>query len=331
MHSMLKKITALMMLTVMLSGTFSMPLEAAKGKAGWVAGDYGTKYYYNSKGKWVKDKTVYGKNGDYYQTNSVYGVGLSLQELSKLKTKVKAITKKIIKPKMNDYQKVTAINDYIVKTVSYAPHWSYKKANTAYGALINKTAQCSGYARAFKALCDYSKIPCYYIHADDADHQWNVVKVGGKWYHMDTQGNDLSRGKILFLAKSGAAKSGKKTKHPTVSSSSYITGHREIAEASLEKAYKKVAAKYKGEFIYQKTPVPETYMGLRMDATCSISAMYDDGTITEYLMDSLAYIQKDAKKYAASPIYLTFAHSYSKKNKTYTIQIELSYEKSKSS
>lgn len=34
-------------------------------------------------------------------------------------------------------------------------------------------------------------IPCYYVHAHEVaynpSHQWNIVQIGGKWYHVDTQ------------------------------------------------------------------------------------------------------------------------------------------------
>ena len=45
-----------------------------------------------------------------------------------------------------------------------------------------------------KALCDAMGIPCYYVHANaqsaNPSHQWNQVKVGGKWYIVDVQGDD---------------------------------------------------------------------------------------------------------------------------------------------
>ena len=42
-----------------------------------------------------------------------------------------------------------------------------------------------------KALCDGIGVPCYYVHANsrasNPSHQWNFVKVGGKWYVLDAQ------------------------------------------------------------------------------------------------------------------------------------------------
>ena len=92
---------------------------------------------------------------------------------------------------MNDVQKLDMLYSYLINTCTYAPTWEQNRANTAWGALIYREAQCSGYARGFKALCDAVDIPCYYVHATEAasnpSHQWNIVQIGGKWYHVDTQ------------------------------------------------------------------------------------------------------------------------------------------------
>ena len=57
--------------------------------------------------------------------------------------------------------------------------WQYDGANTAWGALVYGEAQCSGYARGMKALCDAIGVPCYYVHANkkalNPSHQWNQV------------------------------------------------------------------------------------------------------------------------------------------------------------
>ena len=85
---------------------------------------------------------------------------------------------------------------------------SYKgNANNAYGALIDGKAQCSGYARAFKALCDGAGIDCYYVYAASDDpinpnHQWCMVEYGGQWYHIDPQMIDdyirIVNGKLTY-------------------------------------------------------------------------------------------------------------------------------------
>ena len=123
--------------------------------------------------------------------NSIYGKALKQGELDQIAVKVHEIVTNYITTDMNDVQKLDMLYSYLTNTCSYAPDWSQNRANTAWGALIYREAQCSGYARAFKALCDAVDIPCYYVHANEASanpsHQWNIVQIGEKWYHVDTQ------------------------------------------------------------------------------------------------------------------------------------------------
>ena len=119
----------------------------------------------------------------------------------KVDKKAKAIIKKTITSDMSDAQKVKAVHDYIAFNCAYdydnllrgtIPAVSY----TAEGVLLKKKAVCQGYAEAFKLLMDMLGIPCKMVTgtADNgggyAGHAWNIVKVGGKWYHIDVTWDD---------------------------------------------------------------------------------------------------------------------------------------------
>ena len=68
---------------------------------------------------------------------------------------------------MSDYDRVLTAYNYLRSNCSYAyKGWQYNYANTAWGALVYGEAQCSGYARAMKALCDAIGVDCRYVHAD---------------------------------------------------------------------------------------------------------------------------------------------------------------------
>lgn len=66
---------------------------------------------------------------------------------------------------------------------------------TAYGALVNKMAVCSGYSRAFKVIMDKLDIPCVLVSGYGVskngyvNHEWNYVKLDGKYYAVDTTWN----------------------------------------------------------------------------------------------------------------------------------------------
>lgn len=138
-----------------------------------------------------------------YSLGSVYGPKLSQAELDEVADAVQTYMNSYDFSSMSEYDKVATAHDYLCNTCEFAPDWRYNRANTAWGALIYHEAQCSGYARAMKALCDAMGVGCYYVHADEnainPSHQWNEVCIDGNWYIIDVQGNDKSGFKAFYL------------------------------------------------------------------------------------------------------------------------------------
>ncbi len=68
----------------------------------------------------------------------------------------------------------------------------YESAFTAEGALINKLAVCEGYSEAFLLLCWTTGIDARIIEGtgNGGAHEWNVVKIDGKWYQIDVTFDD---------------------------------------------------------------------------------------------------------------------------------------------
>ena len=172
-------------------------------KFGWVK-IKGKRRFFSTNGTVGSALKVKNVRGNYKQ-GTVYGPGSSAKELKKVKSRVKKFLNKEVATNMTTYEKIKAAHDYLVKRCSYehSTNWAVTKANTAYGALVKKKAQCSGYARAFKALCDAMKVKCHYVHAtkssSNPSHQWNIVKIGKNWYHIDVQNNDSSGFYANFL------------------------------------------------------------------------------------------------------------------------------------
>lgn len=90
------------------------------------------------------------------------------------------------------YDKIRAVHDYLCNTVVYQE--TGEDSHSAYGALINKTAVCEGYALAFQKIMDTMGIPCFV--ATGNQHAWNVVQVDGQWYHIDVTNADQDWGII---------------------------------------------------------------------------------------------------------------------------------------
>jgi hypothetical protein len=66
-------------------------------------------------------------------------------------------------------------------------------ARTLYGVFINGEAQCQGYAKAYKYLCNKAGLECYLVNGYTATgeaHMWNLVRVNGNWYNADLTKGD---------------------------------------------------------------------------------------------------------------------------------------------
>lgn len=122
-------------------------------------------------------------------------------------SKASDIIGEIIKPGMSDYEKVLAVHDYIIKNSRYD---SFNADNDtvpaeeheAYGVLVDGSGVCDSYAKAVKLLLDKAGVQCMLVEGNKAgalvqspgttEHAWNIVKIDGEYYHIDTTWDDVS-------------------------------------------------------------------------------------------------------------------------------------------
>ncbi|EOV9526002.1 MULTISPECIES: transglutaminase domain-containing protein [Bacillus cereus group] len=113
----------------------------------------------------------------------------SKEQTQYVKAQAKAIVNTIIKAGMDEHEKVKAIHDYVVKHVSYDTSY---QAYTAYEALANRSAVCQGYTLLTYQLMQQAGIQTRFVtgKGNGQAHAWNLVKIEGKWYHLDTTFDD---------------------------------------------------------------------------------------------------------------------------------------------
>ncbi len=115
------------------------------------------------------------------------------------------IVKKLAKPGMSDFEKVVAVNRYIVENTSY--DFTFKSEGE-YDALTKGTAICQGYAYSTGLLLEKMGVENIVVFGfvgvdgrHEADryellnykgnlHAWNMVYLDGQYYHLDTTWND---------------------------------------------------------------------------------------------------------------------------------------------
>lgn len=105
---------------------------------------------------------------------------------------------------MSDYDKILTVHDWMIKNVHYEESYNmYPDSerwilHTAYGALVNGTAVCDGYAAAFNILMERFGVKCLLVDGvtansvNDEGHQWNIVYVEDKCYHIDVTWDDIN-------------------------------------------------------------------------------------------------------------------------------------------
>lgn len=106
--------------------------------------------------------------------------------------KVDQVLANIITPSMTTFQKVKAVNDYIVSNAKYGES-TKSSPHSAHALLIEGQAVCQGYALlTYKMLNQIGVDVQYVVGVVDGNvpHAWNLVKIDGKWYHLDTTWND---------------------------------------------------------------------------------------------------------------------------------------------
>ena len=95
-------------------------------------------------------------------------------------------------------------NDTMLATYTDALSDEQKILRSAYGAVIEGKTVCSGYALAFKALCDRLELPCWVMggYNNGAAHAWNMIDLDGNTYYTDCTFADTTYDEsYLFMSK----------------------------------------------------------------------------------------------------------------------------------
>lgn len=101
-----------------------------------------------------------------------------------------------MKDGMSEFEREKLVHDYIIGNCEYKgtakslnDGWEYF---CAYGPLVKGEAVCEGYAKSQQLLMNLCGIECTTIRGDSdgIGHMWNVIKIDGEWYHLDTTWDD---------------------------------------------------------------------------------------------------------------------------------------------
>ena len=138
-------------------------------------------------------------------SNQILTIGLEYSNLYKKNgkvdvSKIEKVKKKIhaailsgnryVKKNMTDVEKAMVLHDYLIRKVNYSNDGVETECLTEAGALLKNKANCQGYALAYKMLLKKAGIESICLSSEDMDHMWNLVRINGKWYHVDLVWDD---------------------------------------------------------------------------------------------------------------------------------------------
>lgn len=93
----------------------------------------------------------------------------------------------MIDPSWTDLEKALFVHDYL------ALHYQYDttlQVKDAYRLFRDGKGICHAYTMAVKGVMEALGIPCSQVQSASLDHTWNIVKLGGNWYHLDVTWDD---------------------------------------------------------------------------------------------------------------------------------------------
>lgn len=118
------------------------------------------------------------------------------EEQQELDAALQEVKSKIDTSGMSDEEIVLAYHEYLKSTVSYAYEDYFNGTIAAnhgydmYGALVKHSCVCQGYAETMFYLLREAGLSCAIASSENINHAWNIVKIHGKWYHIDATWDD---------------------------------------------------------------------------------------------------------------------------------------------
>ncbi len=136
-----------------------------------------------------------------YEENSNYLIdGFdSKEDVESAEDQIKEIIEQIeneVSSMQTDYDKIKYVHDWIVKNTTYDETLSENNRNNIYGAIIEKSATCGGYAKTFKYIMDILNINSIIVQGEanqdgsNEYHAWNMVELEESWYGVDCTWDD---------------------------------------------------------------------------------------------------------------------------------------------
>lgn len=110
---------------------------------------------------------------------------------------VKKTVEEVVTADMSEVEKAKALHDWVCSKVTYdGDDPTNSKNHNDFSLFLYDSSVCEGYARTFNLLLNEAGIETYYVSG--VNHAWNIVKIGGHYFHIDTTWDDGDDSKTCY-------------------------------------------------------------------------------------------------------------------------------------
>lgn len=151
----------------------------------------------------VKFNTLKSKNNKY-RLNTSIKYDISKQDKEKVDDYIRKWVKDNIFEGMTEEEKVRAIHDYMVREYHYNYGDKDEKINgypvySSAALIFGKGGVCQSYSILFYKMAVEAGLKTKFIEGktygeENEGHAWNMVFIGGNWYHIDVTWDDPING-----------------------------------------------------------------------------------------------------------------------------------------
>lgn len=154
-------------------------------------------FYYNPQ-LLINSSRVTYNNGEYFVFIEIEYLFSDLKKEAEEKAKLESAINEYVSLAENvpdDLGKLLVVHDAFAKNCRYATEELASGVNddyiyVGYGALVNRFAVCQGNAIALSKIYERLGFETAFCRSEALKHIWNLVKINGKWYHLDETWND---------------------------------------------------------------------------------------------------------------------------------------------
>ena len=144
-------------------------------------------------------KLLYSYDKDTGTFNGTVTYNDSATQLDTIYLKIQDIVDNQLKISsgMKDTRKIQLIHDWICDNVKYFDEDDDLIGTSLYKALFSGKAKCMGFSLLANAMFEYAGIDSKIVSS--TEHAWNVVKVDGSWYTLDTTWDSSTNSHKYYL------------------------------------------------------------------------------------------------------------------------------------